>query len=281
MNSDRLRAVLQLFRPMNSAFVVLCILAGAVIAAGAEAWAGAVFLASVAGALAAAGGYAINDYFDIEIDRINKPDRPLPREALSRRAALVSWAIVSSSALALGSMLPAQAFAIVVFWVIALYVYAGRLKRTALVGNALVAAMTGLTFVLGAMAVGQTERALFPALFAFLANFAREVLKDVEDREGDEQQGASTFPIRHGVKAALRLTSAVLLALIAATVVAFVVGAFNVRYLVAVLVVDGLILFTVVAMWRRQDPAHLNRLNNHLKWIMVLGLAAMLVGIEG
>ncbi len=277
MSFELLKAYTELVRLLNTAVVFACVVAGAVIAGGWDLQP-AVFLAALAASFAAAGGYAMNDYFDAGIDRVNRPDRPIPRGIISLQSAWVVWVVCSFAALVLGWLLPEHSFSVVVFWVVGLYFYARRLKRTMLVGNVLVATMTGLTFVLGALVAGKPERALFPFLFAFLVNLAREILKDIEDRKGDELLGATTLPIQAGIRPALQLTTGILMGLIATTVVAFALEMFDWRYLAVIIPTDLLLASVGIAIWQSQEPEFLHRLSSRLKWSMLLGLAAMLIG---
>ncbi len=92
---------------------------------------------------------------------------------------------------------------IVIFAVVLLYYYSARLKRTIIAGNVVVGFMTGMAFIYGGTTVGHVERALIPAIFAFLINFARELVKDVEDIEGDKKEQAVTLPVKYGIRPAL------------------------------------------------------------------------------
>ena len=83
------------------------------------------------------------------------------------------------------------ALLIVVLSIALLYFYSARLKRTVLIGNLVIGLMTGMAFIYGGVVVGRMERAVVPAIFAFLVNLARELLKDVEDMEGDRKRTCS------------------------------------------------------------------------------------------
>lgn len=105
MNFKKLKAFTELIRPMNVAMVFLAIGAASLLA-GAELvdWK-MILLASLSGALIASGGYAINDYFDADIDSINRPDRPLPRGAVEKTEAWWIWRMSSSAGVILSAFL--------------------------------------------------------------------------------------------------------------------------------------------------------------------------------
>lgn len=169
-------------------------------------------LAGVTTFLVASGGNVLNDYLDREGDRKNHPDRPLPRgEVLpgpvrSFAAALFLLSSLPIVLLALLHGLPSgvgpEALPVVV-WLIAvglLLVYELRWKARGLVGNATVAALTGAVFLFGATVVGAPVLALSLAAMASLATLSREVIKDMEDAEGDVDR--STLPRTRGMGAA-------------------------------------------------------------------------------
>jgi geranylgeranylglycerol-phosphate geranylgeranyltransferase len=278
MSSDSLKGYFGLLRPLNLGIVFLTVAAAAILAGGLAAHWLTILFASLAGALIAGGGYAINDYFDIEIDRINKPNRPLPRGAATDRGAVWLWGITSGVGLLLCASVGGGALAVGLFWVISLYFYSKTLKRTALTGNILVGVITGLAFVYGGIAVGHAERSFFPALFAFLINVARELVKDVEDLEGDAKGKASTLPVKYGVKPALVLASMTIFLLVVATFLPYSSGIYSVSYLALIVVVNAALIYVIVSMWKDRSPTNLGKLSLILKLDMVGGLVAIFLG---
>ena len=148
-----------------------------------------------------------------------------------------------------------------------------------MLGNLLVGGLTGLAFLYGGAAVGNIDRALIPALFAFLINVGREVIKDMEDIEGDAQHHAMTFPIRYGMKSAAVVATAFLLTVVASTFVPFADGRYGMMYLAIVgLGVDLVLLFVIASLWKDMTQKNLNRLSTILKFDMLIGLAAIYAG---
>jgi geranylgeranylglycerol-phosphate geranylgeranyltransferase len=277
MNS-KWKGLLQLIRPINVGMVLLTIVGAAVLAGGEfHQWWRIIWAALSAGSIAA-GGYAINDYFDVKIDAVNRPERPLPAGLVSATEAWWVWRLCSSAGVILSAFLGPEALGIALFWVFSLYFYSKHFKRTVLWGNLLVGIATGLAFVYGGVAVGQIERSYWPALFAFLINLAREVVKDVEDREGDAQGSARTLPVVYGIKPALTLATLTLIVLVGATIAAYHFGIYNQRYLVVVALVDSALLGVAVLLWQKTTPMHLHRMSTVLKLAMVGGLLAMFFG---
>jgi geranylgeranylglycerol-phosphate geranylgeranyltransferase len=274
----RVPAYFALIRPVNLLITFFSIVAAGVLAGGGWADMVPLVLAGCAGVAVAAGANAVNDYFDVEIDRINRPERPIPSGALTTGQAWRAWIIASFVGCACGLVLGTWPFAITVASVALLYLYSRSLKSTPLAGNLVVGLMTGMAFIFGGAAIGAADRTILPAVFAFLANVAREVVKDIEDRQGDAHHRASTFPIRFGVRPARAVTSFSLVLLVAVTVLAYMRSHYDDVYLRIVSVADVLLLYVAVAVWWNETPAHMRRLSTVLKASMVVGLAAIWFG---
>ncbi len=280
MSSSRLIPAIQLVRPFNVLVMMLVIAATVILASGEQPDAGIVILAALVGGLIGGAANTINDYYDIEIDRINKPQRPLARAAISPEWAFLQWLLLSFVGISLNLFLPFLAFWIAVGAVALLFLYSARLKKTLLWGNLTVAVMTAMALVYGAIAAGDPAQAVVPALFAFLINFGREVVKDVEDLPGDLGGNARTFPARFGVRKSLVLATVILLLLIAATIIVYREGIYGRLYLIFVAIVDAAVLYSIASMWKDPSPPNLGKVSLVLKLSMVIGLAAIYLGSE-
>ena len=229
---EQARGCLELARPGNAVAAGGLTFVGAFVAGGLSAPAPTAF-AVVATVLATGGGNAINDYFDREIDAINRPDRPIPRGAVSPRGALLLSGLLFAVAVGLTLLLPLFAVAIALTNLVALVAYTELFKGLPGVGNALVAYLTGSTFLYGGAAV---EGNLSPVVVLFAlaasATMAREVVKDVEDAAGDREEGLRTLPIVLGRRRALAVAAAFVVAAVVASPAPYLLGTFGLPYLV-------------------------------------------------
>ena len=227
---EQARGCLELARPGNAVAAGGLTFVGAFVAGGLSAPAPAAF-AVVATVLATGGGNAINDYFDREIDAINRPDRPIPRGAVSPRGALLFSGLLFAVAVGLTLLLPLFAVAIALINLVALVAYTELFKGLPGVGNALVAYLTGSTFLYGGAAV---EGNLSPVVVLFAlaasATMAREVVKDVEDAAGDREEGLRTLPIVLGRRRALAVAAAFVVAAVVASPAPYLLGTFGLPY---------------------------------------------------
>ncbi|RLM53697.1 geranylgeranylglycerol-phosphate geranylgeranyltransferase [Halobellus sp. Atlit-31R] len=270
-----LRGLLELTRPGNAVAAGVLTFTGAFVASGFGSGPTAVVAAVLATVFATGAGNAINDYFDRDIDRINRPDRPIPRGAVSPRGALAFSVALFLGAVVAALVLPVVAIAIAVANLAALLAYTELFKGLPGVGNVVVAYLTGSTFLFGAAAVGRLGDPAALVLFALagLATLTREIVKDVEDLAGDREEGLRTLPIVVGESVALRVGAAVLVVAVAASALPYAMGIFGLAYLLLVVPADGVMLTAVAQSFDR--PAAAQR---RLKRGMFLATAAFVVG---
>lgn len=278
MNSRTMLAYVEIIRPLNVAITSLSIAAAASIAGGSMDQLIHIFLASIAGGILVGAGNVINDYFDVEIDRINRSNRPIPRGMISKPAALRYWVVLTLVGLSMNLFLSESALLIAIGWVVLLFLYSALFKRLLLIGNFVVAFLTGTAFIYGGVIVGHVGLAMMPAVFAFLINFARELVKDVEDREGDSAAMAKTFAVIGGEKPVLVLSTITLLILIAVTFYPYIIDVYSIDYFILVLCVDLLLVYIIVSMWKSRSPENMRKLSNLLKLNMIIGLIAIYIG---
>ena len=269
---------LLLTRPVNVVIGGLSIFVGALVTGTIQPL-HKVLCACLSGALIAAGANAVNDYFDVAIDRQNKPHRPLPSGLIPPRSAFLFANTLLVCGASCGVLVNNAAFVIAALSAALLYVYSYKLKRTVLMGNLAVSLVTGLAFIYGGVAVGRVGRALIPAAFALLFHLGREIIKDIEDIEGDRLADANTLPIRFGTHKSLVVATVVFVLLVIATLIPYITFVFSRFYLyIVVLGVDSVLIFVIISMWRRQTSAHYHFLSNLLKADMLIGLIAIYVG---
>lgn len=271
--ADRVRGLVELTRPTNSFAAGVLTFVGAFVADGVSAHPVQTGAAVAATWLATAAGMAVNDYFDRDIDRINDPHRAIPRGAVTPREALAFSVALFLGSVAFVLTLPPLAIAIAAVNLLALVAYTKLFKGLPGVGNAVVAYLTGSTFLFGGAAVGDPGASGVLFALAAVSTFTREIIKDVEDVAGDREEGLNTLPIAIGSRRALHLGTALLAAAVAASPVPYVLGTFGVAYLLLVVPADLLMLRSAYESYR--DPS---RGQSLLKYGMFLATLAFIAG---
>ncbi|UOQ54665.1 geranylgeranylglycerol-phosphate geranylgeranyltransferase [Hymenobacter cellulosivorans] len=157
-------------------------------------------LLAVAALSVAAAGYIINDYYDVKIDVINRPDRLVVGRVVNRRHAMLAHLLLSGLGVGLAGLLSPVLGAVNMGSALLLWGYSARFKRLALVGNLSIALLTAALVLLPELQLrtGQTTVWVY-ALAAFLLTVVREIVKDVEDMRGDAEHDCRTLPIVWGV----------------------------------------------------------------------------------
>lgn len=270
----RLRGLLDLMRPGNVVAAGVLTFTGAYVAGGLGAGNAVPVVAAVVATMFATGaGNAINDYFDREIDRVNDPQRPIPRGAVSPSGALAFSGALFLGAIGCALFLPVTAIAIAVFNLLLLIAYTELFKGVPGVGNVVVGFLTGSTFLFGGAAVSAPFGAATLFVLAAIATLTREVVKDVEDLAGDREQGLNTLPIAIGADAALRIGLGAMMVAVLASVVPYLQGTFGLAYLAIVIPADLVMLHGTKRGF--SDPATAQR---RIKAGMLLAVVAFIVG---
>jgi geranylgeranylglycerol-phosphate geranylgeranyltransferase len=272
---NKIQSFIKLSRPVNVGISFLTIIVAAELAGGITPLKNVVF-AALSAALVTIGANVINDYFDIEIDRINEPTRQIVAGNVTKNQALLYFSSVYFIAWFLAFYINLWMLIIAFFTSVILFFYSFHLKRTVLWGNLTVSVSTGMAFFYGGLAVGHLKEMIFPAVFAFLFHFGREILKDIQDMKGDSQGGAKTFPLKYGVSASIRLIIIDFILLVILTAIPYISGIYSIRYfLVICLGIYPVWLFVLLRSKRDINSKNLGFLNNLLKADMIIGLLAI------
>jgi 4-hydroxybenzoate polyprenyltransferase len=253
----------------------------------------------LASLLIAAAGYIINDYFDINIDEVNKPQRMVVDKVISRRWA-IAWHFMLSIT---GIVLTAFALPILekwylilgnIFCVALLWLYSTNFKRQLLTGNIVVSFLTAWTILIiffskvsfsDAFGGGDGDHyklfriAILYAGFAFIISLIREAIKDMEDMEGDAKYGCKTMPIVWGVNAT-KVYVAVWLIVLLAILIIVMVYILQFQWWLPVTYGIATILFPLVVILiklkRSSTVQHFHQLSSITKLVMFTGILSML-----
>ncbi len=272
---NRFSATIEVVRPHNMIAAGACVSAGYYIAGGRDG--AAMMWPVILTALVVGLGNLINDYFDADIDKVNKPRRPIPSGRLSPayvfRLYLLGTVGLSVTGFFLLDAVPAV---IILAWEILLFLYAWKIKRLLLLGHLLVGLVASSAFIFGAVAVDNIEAVAFPVLFAFMFVMGRELVKGAEDVEGDKYVGASTLSVRLGAERTGELAVYFMLVCVFLAPLPVMLGSYGPLYAIVMglVVVPGLLLAAYMVL-RHPGRAVLNRVSWILKIEMFFGIAAM------
>ncbi|WAC06158.1 MAG: geranylgeranylglycerol-phosphate geranylgeranyltransferase [Methanoregula sp.] len=200
-----LQGYIAITRPLNAVVSGLAAALGYLIATGTLIPATLILIPIVI--LITAAGNVINDYFDADIDAINRPRRPIPSGEVTRTSARSYAIILFLAGVLLSLFTNPLCIAIAIFNSLLLIAYAGRLKRVPVSGNIAVSCLAASIFLFGGAfaGIGGLVRNLPLGTITFFAMMARELLKDAEDVKGDAAGGARTLPMNIGIRSTGRI----------------------------------------------------------------------------
>ena len=233
-----------------------------------------------------AAGNVINDYFDYNIDLVNKPERPIPSGRISLKngrnyayflflAGTICGFLISHIT---GNWIP---FVIVLIADVILYLYAYKLKTTPLIGNLAVGFMTGFGFVFGGFTLNNPNiimTSIFLGFFAFVMTTAREIVKDIEDVEGDKKDGARTLPILIGKKTPAILATILIIIDCALCPLLYIYHIVGILYLVIIAIAVILFIYSAILILKSQDEATAHKSSKLLKIGMLIAFLSFALG---
>jgi 4-hydroxybenzoate polyprenyltransferase len=250
--------------------------------------------------LLAAAGYVINDVFDQDTDFENRPKELIVGNKITEAAAYNIYFALNVTGVAIGfylsNVILKPGFAAIFILIAAtLYIYATSLKQMLLLGNIVVALLLSFSVIIIGIFdlypfIDRSNQPIMAnlfsilldfALFAFMINFIREVVKDLEDQKGDENQGMKTLPVALGIANTSKLVS--ILGLIpVAFLLVYINNYFVANNLIAATIyafvfVVGPLLFFSIKVWSAKNKKEFSKLSLLLKWILFFGIISIAI----
>lgn len=249
-----LHGLLRLSRPVNAIAAGMATTLGYLVGGGLLSPELLVPIAVVS--LVTAAGNAVNDLFDASIDALNRPDRPIPSGQVTLREAAHFSVLLFAFGVLLAYLVNPLCFAIASFNSLLLVLYAARLKRLPLLGNLVVSYLSASIFLFGGAVAGihgmLANAGL--ALVTLSAMMSRELVKTVEDLEGDRTCGANTFAVAFGVGPTLQLAFSCICIAVLFSLLPIMPG-WGIPYLVAISIADAWMLLSLSVAMRCSEPA--------------------------
>jgi len=234
------------------------------------------FLLSASTLMIAAAGYIINDYYDIKIDYVNKPDKVVVGKLIKRRIVLASHIILNVVGIGIGFYLSLKVGALNFLAGFLLWIYSNKLKRMPLIGNLTIAFLTALSITIIAVYYQKNESLLMAyAVFAFSINLVREIIKDMEDIRGDMRFGSKTLPIVWGLrKTKYFLFVLILIFVLILFVLSSQLGNHTLNLFFIILIVP--IIYLIYLLYRADSQKRFHQLSTFCKLLMLAGISSMM-----
>ena len=277
MVRTRMQGLFRLFRFELPLTAGVCVILGELLALGKLPATKEIVLGFLSMFFISAAALILNDYFDIESDKINAPERPLQAGLVTERDVVLLSIVVTLLGFIAGYLISVEAlFVVLLVWAVG-FVYNWRFKKAGILGNLMVSFSVGMTFVFGGMAVEKPLETLVWcfAIWVMLIDLGEEIAADAMDIEGDRQAGSRSFALVLGRENALKISGAIFLLVIAASSLPFLLRWLEWIYLFPILLTDAVILYSTSKLL---DSRIVNR-RIYIRWIYLSGLVALLIFI--
>jgi len=178
----------------------------------------------------------------------------------------------------MGILINWTAFVIAIMVSAGLVFYAIKLKQTPLAGNIAIGFLTALVFISGGVAVDAIKGTIVPAIFAFLFTIAREIIKDIEDLEGDKKVNAKTSPILWGEDTAMYIAFGFMVSVIIFSLIPYLIKVYSWRYMLLVFLgVDCVLIYCMRSLKKNRSSQNAGKIQQLMKVDIFVGLVAILL----
>ena len=277
-----LKASVSILRPVNCAMIGFAVIIGYFVSKPAAASPGVIVLGFVTGFAICSFSMVVNDYYDIEVDRVNQPTRPLPSGQVSKTGAVAIAAVMLVVGFAAAALLVnLEAVLIVAIYSFLAWLYDFQAKKYGVAGNLIVASSLAIPFIYGgAISGGKVldSLLLFMASTSFLAGVGREVVKAMADVPGDQKRGVRSYASVHGLRAASLLGAAFFLAAVVTSLLPLLLISVNVFYRFGVVLPDVAFVYLAYSIVTHADVKGALSVKKTALMGMLVGLVVFIGG---
>src|SRR3989441_4982877 len=277
--SAHLTSYLTLIRPPNTIMIGLGVVVGEAIGLGRLPGLPEAVFGFLTASLMMAGTMVANDVYDVEMDRVNSPQRPLRSGTVKTSEAIVLAVVLSAAAIGFSALLGLATFLTALIALVLMVYYNMKGKKTGLIGNAVVSFNVALPFFYGGLAVNSIRPLLFIfSVIAFLANFGREVAKGIVDVKGDSLRQVWTLAVVRGTKVAASASAVLFVIAVLLSFLPPFLESTSWLYFPPVIVADVGLLYSGYRLVENQTPENVRAVKGHVLVWMLLGLVGFLLG---
>ncbi|WKZ70852.1 MAG: UbiA family prenyltransferase [Melioribacteraceae bacterium] len=218
-----------------------------------------------------------NDYFDVETDRINSPDRPIPSNLVTQSEALLFSIFLVLLGLTLSYLINLTTFIFAIILIAIGLLYNRKFKKYGIFGNLLVSFSVGMTFIYGGLSVGLPYEiaVLFFGVIAALIDLGEEIAADAMDIKGDLLIDSNSIAIKYGRTTALTISSMIFSFVIILTIVPFVLNWFTLEYIIPIAIMDFAIGYSTIRLLKSKNEEG----RKYIRWIYLGATAGLIVFI--
>ena len=281
---NKLKGLIKLLRFELPFSAGVCVVMGQMLALGKFASIFITLSGFVSVFLISASILVLNDYFDVETDRINAPHRPIPSNLVRPNEALFFSIFLLFTGLLLSYLINTTVLIISIVLSIIGFLYNRSYKKSGLPGNLMVSFSVGMTFIYGSASVGMpfNKIAFYFGVIAALVDLGEEIAADSMDVKGDKLIGSNSLAIKYGKSTALKISGSIFYFVILLSIIPFIINWFSIIYLIPIGIMDISIAYSTLKLLNSKNDEG----RKFIRWIylgatfgLIVFLFMRLVGI--
>ena len=252
---EKIKGIIQLIRLDLSFAAGICVVVGEFVAISGIPSLNDLILGFIVGFFISTSALILNDYFDIEADKINRPTRPLPSGIIRPPSVIVLWIITSIIGFVIAFQIGYIALLVVIlFWIIG-FLYNWKFKKRGLYGNLMVSSSVAITFIFGGIIVGNPWNVIVWsfAFIAFFINLGEEIASDALDMIGDKKINSKSIAIKMGMGNALKISSVLFGIVPFISLIPIFLGFLQWYYFITILFMNIIIIFSTFKLLKIQS----------------------------
>ena len=245
VNYKKIKGLIELLRPELPFAAGICVIIGEIITLGKLPSISELFLGFMWGFFLSGSAMIFNDFFDIEVDKVNAPTRPLPSGLISTSTAIVFTIIITFLGLIASFFINRIAILLyIIFWIIG-FLYNWKLKEKGFLGNLFVSSSVAITIILGGVVVGNpwNKAVVIFSMMLFIFDLGEEIAADAMDIEGDKERNIKSIAIIMGREKALYISFILFIIYVGLSFLPVILGLFGINYMIVISLTNILILF--------------------------------------
>ncbi len=238
------------------------------------------FLAALSFGLISAGAYALNDYYDIEIDKINKPTKVIPNKVVPANKVKSLGIFLSIAGVLISSLTSILVIFVLSVYLLILFFYNKKYKKT-LLKNVIIGFACSTSVIVGVVISGALNYvSILLMIFIVITTISREIYKDIEDIKGDKNSGVFTIPLIKSSEFAFLISSLLLTIVVFSSPIFYFLGFMELNYIIIVLFVNLLFLYCILnpILNSRDRNIDASKLQKVCKLAMVVAFVGLILG---
>ena len=271
-------ALLSLIRPINSFMIGLAVVVGIAIGSPDMLFSRLTIYGFITGFSISSYSMIINDIYDIEIDKVNQPERPLAKQIISINSALSLSLILLLIGLTSSLLISYYNIIITAIFSFLSWFYNIWGKKQGIIGNSIVASSMSIPFIFGGIITGNISLLVWSiSLIAFLSGMGREIIKTIADIKGDKIKGIKSVSIQFGSRNAMLIACGFIIISILISFIPVYLNLIQIYYIPLLILTDLILLYSIFVLSKDYSKSESLKVKKYILYAMLFGLITFLM----